>query len=348
MFFQRMSLSAAGSFCRRMGTGLHAGVDVVRLLESESKYGTPRQREALRDVVENVKAGFQISEAMKQRERFFPSLMISLVRAGEATGSLERTFLTLADHYEQQVSIRRQFLSSIAFPLTMLGIGLAVISGFIFLMGMLTSATGGPMADMLGLGLRGGSGVLIFWAYIACILAILWALYFGYQKNLGGVQNLVPLLYLVPKIGPSLQTITLARFARTLALSLGAGLDPFRSVKLSLDSTDSDYYRSGKSVFESAIRDRGDTLSGALRATDLFPDPFLQLVEVAELSGTESESIDHLANDYEERAKMAMRALAGVATLIITLVYICTMVFFIIRIFMQISGAYSEAFEMVQ
>ncbi len=348
MLFQRMSLSASGAFCRRMGTGLRAGVDVIRLLESESKYGTPKQRDILSQVLEQVIAGFQVSEAMTRQGSYFPSLMISLIRAGEVTGSLEKTFLTLADHFEQRVSLRREFVSSITFPIVMLMIGLGVISLFIFLLGYLTPVGGGEMTDMLGLGLRGPSGVLIFWGYLACIAALLWAAYFGYQRNLGGVQNLVPVLYMVPKLGPSLQTITLSRFARTLALAMGSGLDPFRSVSLSLDSTDSDYYRSGAPVFEAAIRDRGDTLSGALRSTDLFPDTFLQLVEVAELSGTESESIDHLANDYEERAKMAMKALAGVATLLITLTYICTMVFFIIRIFMNISGAYSEALDMVQ
>lgn len=348
MFFQRMSLSAAGAFCRRMGIGLRAGVDVLRLLETESKYGAPRQRDAISQVLESVKSGFPISESMKQRAPFFPSLLISLVQVGEAAGTLERTFLTLADHYEHQVSIRRQFISSITFPVIMLTIGLGVISLFIYLMGVLTAVGGGPMQDMLGLGLRGGTGVLIFWAYIACILAILWAIYMAYQKNLGGVQNMVPLLYKVPKLGPSLQTITLSRFARTLALSLGAGLDPIRSVKLSLNSTDSDYYRSGASSFETSVRDQGDTLAGGLRSTYLFPAPFLHLIEVSEMSGTESESIDHLANDYEERAKMAMRVLAGLATTIITLAYIGIMLYFIARIFMNVTGAYSEALEMVK
>ncbi|MCA9139165.1 MAG: type II secretion system F family protein [Planctomycetales bacterium] len=348
MFFQRMSLSAAGAFCRRMGIGLRAGVDVVRLLDTESKFGTTRQRDAISDVTENVKAGFQISESMKRSSSFFPSLLISLVHVGEESGTLERTFLTLAEHYEHQVAIRRQFVSSIAYPVIMLTIGIGVVSLVIYLMGVLTAVGGGPMQDILGLGLRGGKGVLIFWGYIACILAVILACYMGFQRNLGGVQNLVPLLYKVPKIGPALQTITLSRFARTLALAMGAGLDPIRSVKLSLNSTDSDYYRSGADQFESSVRDRGDTLAGGLRSTYLFPEPFLHLIEVAEMSGTESESIDHLADDYEERAKMAMRVLAGVATTIITLTYILTMIFFILRIFMSYAAGINEALDMTR
>jgi type II secretory pathway component PulF len=343
MFFQSMGISAAGSFCRRMGIGVRAGVDLLRLLETESKYGTARQREAISQVLESVKSGFQISDAMKQQGKFFPRLLILMTRVGETSGTLERTFLTLADHYEHQVSLRRQFISSITWPMIQLVLGLGVISLVIYLMGILTPVSGGEMTDILGLGLRGGSGVLVFWAYIACFVAILWAIYYAYQKNLGGMQNLVPVLYMVPKLGSSLQTITLSRFTRTLALSLGAGLDPIRSVKLSLDSTDSDYYRTGGQVFETAVRDRGDTLADGLRATDLFPEPFLHLVEVAEMSGTESESIDHVADEYEERAKMAMRTLSGIATAVVWLIVAGTLIFFIFRLISVYIGALNWA-----
>ncbi len=343
MFFRRMGIAAAGGFCRRMGIGLRAGADLLRLLQAETKYGSPQQREAISHVLESVKAGFQISDAMKQRGNFFPRLMVSMTRVGESTGTLERTFLTLATHFEQQVTLRRLFLTSIAWPVIQLVLGLGVISIVIYLMGILTPSSGGPMADILGFGLRGGKGVLIFWGYIACVAAILWSLYYAYRQNLAGVQNLVPLLYLIPKFGPSLQTITLSRFTRTLSLALGAGLDPIRSVKLSLDSTDSDYYRSGGEMFETAIRDRGDTLAGGLRGTDLFPDPFLHLVEVAEMSGTESESIDHLAVEYEERAKMAMRTLSGIATGVIWLTVAGILIFFIFRMASVYLGAINEA-----
>ncbi|MEO1618334.1 MAG: type II secretion system F family protein [Planctomycetota bacterium] len=348
MFFQRMGINAAGSFSRRMGIGLRAGANLLRLLETESRAGSGRQQHALTQLLEAVKEGYSMSEAMQSQGRFFPSLMISLTRVGESTGKLERTFLTLADHFENQVRLRRQFFSSIAWPAIQLTLGLGVISLFIYLLGILRPSTGGEMTDMLGFGLRGGRGVLIFWAYIACVLAIIGSMIYGFRNNLGGVQNLIPMFYAIPKLGPALQTITLSRFTRILALSLGAGLDPIRSVRLSLDSTDSEYYRSGGDDFEVAVRDRGDTLAGGLRSTSLFPDPFLHLVEVAELSGTESESIDHLAAEYEARAEMAMKAISGVATTVVWLMTAGTLIFFIFRLAMAIFQPYQDALEMAR
>lgn len=201
------------------------------------------------------------------------------------------------------------------------------------------------MEDMLGFGLRGGRGVLIFWCYIAGGAAVLASLFVAYKRNVGGIQNLIPLLYMIPGLGPSLQTITLSRFTRTLSLALGAGLDPIRSVKLSLDSTDSDYYRGGAKIFESAIRDRGDTMTGGLRSTELFPEPFLHMVEVSELSGTDSESIDHLAVEYERRAASAMKTLSGIATGVVWICVAGGMIFLILRIAMKIFGAYDAALQ---
>ena len=57
-------------------------------------------------------------------------------------------------------------------------------------------------------------------------------------------QNVVPLIYMIPKLGAAIQTITISRFCWTMALALDSGLDPIRSIRLSLDSTDSEYYQS--------------------------------------------------------------------------------------------------------
>ena len=168
-----MSLSAAGTFCRRFGTGIHAGADLLRLLEGEAKTGTARQRAAMIRMRDELRQGETISESMRKQRGFFPQLLVAMTRVGEATGKLERTFLTLADHYEQQLKLRRAFLSSIAWPALQLLGGIIVISLLILIMGMLTSSTGGPMADMLGFNLRGPSGVLWFWTYLAIFFGVI-------------------------------------------------------------------------------------------------------------------------------------------------------------------------------
>ncbi len=337
-----MSLAAAGNFCRRFGTGVRAGADLVTLLDAETGHGPPRQRDAMREVSREVSRGDPLGDAMQHQSQFFPPLLISMTRVGEATGRLERTLLTLAEHYEHQLQLRRAFLTSIAWPAIQLVMAIGALSLLIWIMGVLSPSTGGEMADILGFGLRGVSGVLIFWAYLVLFFGLIAGAIVAFQKNVAGIQNVVPLLYRIPIVGSAIQTITLARFSWTLSLALDAGLDPVRAISLALDSTDSEYYRRGKADVEAGIQG-GATLAGALRATDLFPDDFLTRVEIAELSGTDAESIDHLAREFDERAKLAMKTIAGLASTLIWVSVIVALVFLIFRLLFSVMGMYDEA-----
>ncbi|WP_146458230.1 type II secretion system F family protein [Rubripirellula tenax] len=339
-----MKLSTATRFCHRFGTGLQAGADLVRLLESESTHGSENERQAMRLLAEGAKRGEHLSTVMSENSAYFPRLMTAMTKVGEATGRLERTLLSLSQHFQHQIETRRMFISSITMPVIQLIGGIGVISLLIYLMGILTPAGGGQMTDILGFGLRGGSGVLWFWLYLSIFFGGLGIMVWAFFRNVGGVQNLAPLLYLIPKLGPSIQTITISRFCWTMALSLDAGLDPILAIRLALDSTDSDYYRAAADDAEAAIRG-GSTLAGALEATNLFPSDFISRVEISEHSGTDAESMDYLAKEYDERAKSAIRFLAGAATLIIRVAIILFFVFLIFRIARTYLGALSGANE---
>ena len=340
-----MKLAASANFCRRLGTSIRAGADLLKILEAESKHGSGQQREAMQTLHSGAKKGELLSKAMEDHKGFFPPLMVAMMRVGEATGRLDRTLLNLAEHYDQQLALRRKFTSSIIWPGIQLFGGIVVISIVIWLLGNLTPATGGQMTDILGLGLRGSGGVLVFWGYIFGFFAIVGFCLWAFSKNLGGVQNIVPILYMIPGIGPALQTITLSRFSWTLALSLDAGLDPIRSIALALDSTDSEYYRAGADDSEKAIRDDGATLAGGLRATSVFPDEYLTRIEIAEMSGTDAESTEGLAREYHERAQIAMKTISGIATGVVWLFVVGALLFFIFRIVMSIMGSYNEALQ---
>ncbi len=250
---------------------------------------------------------------------------------GEETGRIERTLLSLAGHYEHQKQVRKEFISSIIYPALQLVGAVMVVSLLIYLMGILTPAGGGEMADILGFGLRGPAGVLWFWFYIALVFGTIFAVLFAFARNIAGIQNIVPLIYMIPKLGPAIQTITISRFCWTMALALDAGLDPIRSIRLSLDSTDSEYYQSSANDAESAILG-GSTLAGAIQATNVFPQDFIERIDISEISGTDAESMDQLATEYDERAKAAVKFLATIATVFVRTAVILFLVYLIYRV----------------
>lgn len=344
LFSKRMPLGAAANFCRRFGTGMRAGVDVLRLLNNEAKHGTAKQKTVMADVHQAIRDGETLPDAMKQQDGYFSPLMIAMASAGETTGKLDRTMLTLAGHLEERLKIRRDFFRQISWPLLQLFAAVNILALLIYILGVLTPATGGEMFDPTGFGLRGPGGVLKFYSYVLAVGLLIVGGIVAFQKNLGGVHNLIPLLYRVPVAGPALQTITLSRFVWTLALSLDAGIDPIRAIQLALDSTDSDFYRSAKDDVEKSIRD-GRTMSETLLATGIFPDEFITAIEVAEISGTDAEAMQHLAADYDDRARRAMQTLATVASRTIGAAVMITLVFLILKMAMTITGGLRDAMQ---
>lgn len=333
-----MGLASCAAMCRRFGTSLHAGIDIVTLLNTEQRSGDAKHQAVMAKVADGIANGNPLAESMLRADsRYFPPLLISMTKLGEQTGRLERTLLQMADHYQHALSTRRTFLMAIAWPAIQLCAAIMVIGLLIWLLGILTPVGGGEMFDPLGWGLRGNSGVLIYFTCVAIVFLWIALAVHAIRKNWFNLHSAIPIAYLIPKLGPSIQTITLARFTWTLSMALDAGLDPGRSVGLALDSTDSEYYRSETLKAQQSIQS-GRSLAESIEATGIFPREFINAMEVAEMSGTDAESLGMLAADYDQRAKMALRTLAGIATAVIWLSIAGFLIYMILSMAMRIVG----------
>jgi type IV pilus assembly protein PilC len=342
--FGGISLNHLESFCSRMATGLRSGVDVLRLLESESKHGSLRHRQVIDHMILSVRQGESLSGAMTLQGSYFPALLTRMLKAGEHSGRVEHCFQEMADHYRNLKRARSTFIGQVAFPLISLGIGLGVITLVIFINGFLKSGSPNePAFDITGIGLRGGTGVLIFWSFIALIGGVIGVTAFGIWKNWFGCHHkLVPLVRNVPVVGPVFTTSALSRLSMTLSMMLGAGVDARRSVREALMATGNFYYISGIDQVEEAIK-KGKSFSEALDAPKILPTEFIQTVEVGELSGSDSESLERLAIVYREQAEAALSKFAVVSGVVVWMMIAGLIVFAIFTIFFQIMKVYTDA-----
>lgn len=339
-----ISLNRLESFCSRMATGLKSGVDILRLLDSESKHGTSRHRQVISHMILSVRDGESLSGAMALQGSYFPVLLIRMLRAGEHSGRVEHCFQEMAEHYRRLKRARSTFLGQVSFPLISFGIGLGVITLVIFINGFMKSGSPNePAFDLTGIGLRGASGVLIFWAALLFIGGLLGVTAFGIWKNWFGCHHkLVPLVRNVPVIGPVFTTSALSRLSMTLSMMLGAGVDAMRSVREALMATGNFYYISGIEQVEEAVR-QGKSFSEALDAPKLLPAEFIQTVEIGELSGSDSESLERLAVVYREQSEAALARLAAVAGVVVWMMIAGLIIFAIFTIFFQIMKVYTDA-----
>jgi type II secretory pathway component PulF len=128
--------------------------------------------------------------------------------------------------------------------------------------------------------------------------------------------------------------MALARLSWTLSLSLNAGIDANRAVRMALGATQNRYYTQHTDKADAVIMRHGQ-FHEALRATGVFGDEFLTALENAEISGTETESLAHLSEDYQKRAETATMALSVAASVAIWILVASLLVFMIFYLFIN-------------
>jgi type II secretory pathway component PulF len=327
-----------------MGIGLRSGIDILRLLESETRLGPKPHQETIVRVVTSIRDGNSLARAMLAEKRHFPPLLIQLVNAAEIGGRLDSMFTYMADYYDQLIQTRNFFLSRISWPLIQLGMAVMVIGAVILIQGILSPS--GPAYDASGVGLSGVRGFMIYCGFVSAIGGSISLFVYGIWKNWFNCHRvLMPIVQRIPQLGTALTTLGLSRLSMTLSMLLNAGVEAKRSTKQAFLATGNYYYISGMDRAVAAI-EQGQSFGDAFEAAEVFPRDFLDAVHIGELSGTETESLDHLAVQYQERAKAALNTLAMIASVVIWFSIIVLLAFMIISMAMRlINGVYRPLFE---
>jgi type II secretory pathway component PulF len=326
---------------RRVGVSLRAGVDILRVWEVEAGRGSPRHRDHMRNIHKRIRAGDSLAEALTASNGYFPPLALELVRVGERTGHLDAVLLRLADHYDHLLQLRRDFFLGILWPMIQLVLAILVIGLFIWIMGII-----GPSTDMLGWGLVGTRGVVIYFLFVIAIGASIVLLIMSLARGWFGPTP-VRIAMKIPLAGPFLESNALARFTWSLAVALDAGLDARDCMRMALRSTQNPVYTSTEATCDRVLA-RHDEFTDALREAGVFPRELVDTLNAAEIAGTHSESLLHLSRTYEERAKDAARVLAIAASWAVWLMVAGLIIFMIFKLAMTYFGAINEALEMTR
>ncbi len=327
-----MKLNALAAFCRRMGVGLRAGVDILRLLDSEQKAGNNRHHAAMRQLSDSIRSGNSLAKAMLDQKRYFPPMLIQMVHASELGGRMDGMFAYMANYYEQLKETRTFFIGRITWPLIQLVMAVGIIGLVILIQGILSPNSG---YDASGVGLRGINGFLLYCFVVFVFFGSVLLLGYGIWKNWFNCHRvLMPLVQRIPVLGTALVTLGISRLSMTLSMLLNAGVEAKRSVKQAFLSTGNYYFIGGVDRAVAEV-EKGASFGDAFEASQVLPTEFIESVRIGELSGTETESLDHLAEQYQQRAKAALNTVAMIASFTIWLGIILLLAFMIIRMAMQ-------------
>lgn len=319
---------------RRMSIALGAGVDLRKTLASETRRVPATFKPHIESISADVNRGVSLSEAISATGDFFPLIVRQLMAVGEETGQLPGVLKQLAEHYEEQQSMRRVFLSGIAWPMIQLGAALLIIGVLIAVSGWVQGRTGQPF-DPLGWGLSGTSGLII---YILFVTAAIAGVVYVYRSAVAGrlwTAGLQRAALRMPGVGSPLRTIIVARFAWTLHLAMNSTMSVKQALTLALSATRNvEFTRHLDSIL--AAIDEGREIHDALRDTDVFPIEFIQAVQVGEESGSLVETMAIVSRQYYEQARLSLVVLARIAAFLIW----CAVAGFIVMLIFRLYGFY--------
>jgi type II secretory pathway component PulF len=325
-----ISTSNLAQFCRRAATSLHAGLDVRQVFQREATIGPHSQRQRMTGVMERIDAGQAVADAMTAEQGYFPGLATEMIRVGEQTGKLERVLAQLAEHYEQLLRLRRTFLLGILWPAIELAFALAIVGFLIWIMGVIDIRNlHNEPVDVIGLGLKGTSGLFFYLLIVGTLVAALATLVVALSRGWLWTGPMMPVLIKVPIVGRCLTYLALSRFSWTLGMAIDAGMEATRSLKLALGAAQNTYYSTLWPQVQRTMQ-RRCPMHDALRETGRFPEEFLIVLETGETSGMVTETLEHQANEYRDRAQGLLRMLttfAGVACFGLVAVIIIALIF---------------------
>jgi type II secretory pathway component PulF len=316
------------AFTTQLGTALRAGLPMMRGLQLiREQQHKPATKALLGDLVEAVNTGKALSEAMAEHESVFSTLYLSMIRVGETGGILEQTTAQLADMLAREEKIKSNMKNASAYPLFVLGLGLASVTLIITvilprIMQTLNAEVATlPMPTRILLGLstfiKGIFTTLGGWAFIVGVLVGLY--YFGKWKKGPGRLKFDTFRLKIPVLGSVLRTIAVGRFARTLgALTMG-GVTILEALAVVRDTLGNELLGLQVDAVADKVR-RGEALADPLGESGYFPPLLVQIVSVGEQTGKLDELLLNAADTFDAEADSSVTKFMAIFPAILILV----------------------------
>ncbi len=302
-------------FSRQMYTLNKAGVPILRAFAGLQASATkPAMVDLLKDIRASLDQGRDLSAALMRHQTLFGAFYISMIRVGEMTGRLTEVFLRLNEHMEFERDVRERIKQAMRYPMfVMIAMAIAVVILNIFVIPVFAKVFAGFNAQ-LPLITR---GLLAFSSWMLTWWPLLLALLFGgtmlikaYLRTPEGRYRWDAQKLKLPIIGEIVLKATLARFARSFALSSQSGVPLVQALTVVAQTVDNAYIGSRIEQMRDGI-ERGESISRCAAATGVFTPVVLQMINVGEETGELDNLLFEIAGMYERETDYNIKGLSA-------------------------------------
>ena len=290
-------------FTRQLHVLINSGIPLLQSLEILVEQSShPGMQKVLSDVKERVSRGTYLWESMAVYPRVFSKLYVALVRAGEASGSLDQMLKRLSRYLEDSERLKKQIKSAMMYPIIVMTIGISVVAVMLVFVipkfeDMLKSSNQSlPFATQLVINtshfLVNNIGFFVLGGGLGIYLLL------KYFRSDEGRAFRDRLFFRVPIFGPIMQMASVARFARTLQTLLASGVNLIDAIEICRAAIDNVVLEEATAKIRSDI-ESGLTLGMSIKKLKVFPKMTFQMIQVGESTGSLDKMLDKIADFYE-------------------------------------------------
>ena len=312
----RFSVQGLASFTRQFATLLEATIpydaSLEMILQQSSDLGL---KSVLADVKGRVVEGAYLADAFAHYPRFFPPMVVSMVRSGEVSGNLSMIMHRLADFYDNASRLRTKLASAMVYPIFMMLFGLGVVAFMLtFIVPRITR-----LFDNFGVALPLPTRMLIaiselmtgyWWLILLLAAGGAWGAT-RYLRSERGRLFRDRLDLAVPYWNRLRRKMILERFSQTLATMLQSGVELKDALQVSSEVLDNKLYLQAMERVIFDVQNKGLPLAVALRQSGEFPEDLCQMVAIGEETANLDAMLDNVARRLSREVSAMMDGAAA-------------------------------------
>lgn len=266
------------------------------------------------DVISSLDSGLELSTALKRHPKVFPTLYVSMVQVGESTGTLQETLLQLAKYLELEKDTRDRVKSATRYPIFVIGaIVIAIFIINIFVIPAFAKVFAGLRAELpwaTKILIATSNFTVNYWPLmlVAAVVGFMAVRY--YVRTDEGRYRWHRMKIRLPVVGRIIYQAMLARFARSLAITIRAGVPLVQGMTIVSRAVDNDFISERIVQMRDGV-ERGETIARTATATGMFPPLVLQMIAVGEESGSIDELMAEVADYYEREVDYDLKNMSA-------------------------------------
>lgn len=315
--FSRIRTKDKVLFSRQLATLINAGLPLVQSLRQVSGQTTNKAfKVIINDVINDVEAGTSFASALEKHPAVFNRVYVSLVAAGEASGTLDKGLERLADQQEKDADIISKVRGAMIYPLIVLFVmGLVVIFMMVKVLPQVQSIYAGLKGVTLPIFTRvllGVSHFMIHYWWIMLIVLVL-LVFFGsrWTRTLGGRSIIDRFKMKAWPVGSLFMKMYMARFARTGTTLVASGVPLIQVLEITGDAVDNVHIKNSLSRAIDKVKG-GTALSDAIEGDSNFLELVPNMLRIGEQSGAMETMMAKVADYYEKEVDNEIKAISTI------------------------------------